>query len=714
MNEHQPIKEQAESNQIGQIIQKFLPYWPLFVISVALSLAVAYVKLRAEQPMFVAYGKILLKDPNKSDSKVLDAFNITGEKKVIENEILVLRSASVLQEVVRRLHISVTVCNEGRVRIEELYKENSPVWFVATTNNKDSIYEAGKYYFKVNWAKSEVEIDNKRVGFNQEVIIGNTAYKVVPNPIYNKHVTGKNFYANFSSVRNAAGSLIGAIGANPISASSSVIDVKITTPVPDKGIDVLTTLFNVYNEYAVLDKKQAAENTLAFIDERLAKVESQLDSVEQGVVDYKAQNSIYDLQAQASNYFSQTTQLDQSKSEIDLQLKVLGSVKNYVTTRGDNNGMVPSLGAVSDPTLSGLVQKLYDAESELRQLRAVDGEKSDAVIAAKDQVAKLKSEINESIDNVRKTLATTKNSYSGLQNKNASMLRSNPQKEKAFAIISRQAGIKNSIYTYLLTKKEETALNSASTITDLRVLESPNAYGPVSPVPKSFYTSGLMVGLIIPGVFVFLKEMLNRRVQLKSEIEQKTTAPVVAEIAQVTSDSPIVIRDGKRTIVAEQFRSLRTNLTFMGLNEKTNTILVTSSMSGEGKSFTAINLAVSFTLIGKKVALLELDLRKPKISKLLQLINDVGISNYLVGQATITDIIKPTEIKDLFVLPSGIIPPNPAELIQKERFRQLMTEVKSRFDYVIIDTAPVGPVADAFLLNEYTDATVFMVRQNKT
>ncbi len=152
----------------------------------------------------------------------------------------------------------------------------------------------------------------------------------------------------------------------------------------------------------------------------------------------------------------------------------------------------------------------------------------------------------------------------------------------------------------------------------------------------------------------------------------------------------------------------------MGLNEKTNTILVTSNLPGEGKSFTAINLAVSFTLIGKKVALLELDLRKPKISKLLQLDNETGISNYLVNQANITDIIKPTEIKDLFVLPSGIIPPNPGELIQKERFRDLIAEVKQRFDYVIIDTAPIGPVADAFLLNEYTDATVFMVRQNKT
>jgi hypothetical protein len=203
MIEQQPFREQADSNQIVKAIQKFLPYWPLFVISVALSLVVAYVKLRAEQPIFVAYGKILLKDPNKgSDSKVLDALNITGEKKLVENEILVLRSASVLQEVVRRLNISVKVCNEGRVRIEELYKENSPLWFVATS--QDSISQAGTYYFKVDWAKSEVEIDNKKVAFNNNVTIGNTNYKVVPNPVYNTRVTGKNYYAVFNSVQNAA------------------------------------------------------------------------------------------------------------------------------------------------------------------------------------------------------------------------------------------------------------------------------------------------------------------------------------------------------------------------------------------------------------------------------------------------------------------------------------------------------------------------------
>lgn len=709
MNEQQNFKAQTDTNPIVQIVNRFLPYWPLFVISVALCLMIAYIKIRAEEPLYVAYGKIMLKDPEQgSDSKVLDALNMQGEKKSVENELLVMRSAGLLQEVVRRQKINVKIYNEGRVRLEELYKENSPVAFIPT--RRDSIYSGGKYYFKMDWVRSEVEIDNKRVPFNKEVIIANTPYRVVPNTLYNKQVVGKNYFAIFNSVEDAAGELIGAIGANPMSSSSTVIDVKITTAVPSKGVDVLNSLFEVYNEYGIIEKNRTATKTLAFIEDRLTKVALQLDSVEQNVVDYRTTEAPYDLNAAASYNFSQANEMELQKNQIDLQITLLSSIKREI----ESGGTVPSTAGVSDGGLSSLIGGLQLATNDLKDLEATNGPKSDAVVNARTKVEGLRRDVLEMIENVRGSLSSTRGSYSSQMGRSTAQLKRNPQKEKAFAAISRQQGVKSTIYNYLLEKREETQLNSASTIDDLRVLETANAFGPVSPVPKTFYTKWFIIGLIVPGAFVLIKEQLNRKVQMRSDIEQKTAVPIVAEIAQINSDSPIVIREGKRTAVAEQFRSLRTNLTFMGLTEKTNTILLTSSVSGEGKSFTAINLAISFTLIGKKVALLELDLRKPKVSKLLQLKNDIGITNYLVNQATITEIIKPTEIKDLFVLPSGIIPPNPAELLQRERFRQMMAEVKERFDYIIIDTAPVGPVSDAFLLKDFADATVYLVRQNKT
>ena len=245
-----------------------------------------------------------------------------------------------------------------------------------------------------------------------------------------------------------------------------------------------------------------------------------------------------------------------------------------------------------------------------------------------------------------------------------------------FLDISRQQEIKNNIYTYLLQKREETAISSASTTADLRVIEAPYAYGPISPIAKNFYLTGLIVGLLAAAFIVLLKEMFSRKVLFRTEIEDKVKAPIMGEIVQVKAKDPIVILDGKRTVIAEQFRSIRTNLNFMGLNEEHNTLMITSSVSGEGKSFIAINLAISLTLTGKKVALMELDLRKPKLSKILKVKKTPGISSCLVGKATVDEIVKPTEIPNLFVVSAGPIPPNPTELISGQKFRELIAELK--------------------------------------
>ena len=257
-------------------------------------------------------------------------------------------------------------------------------------------------------------------------------------------------------------------------------------------------------------------------------------------------------------------------------------------------------------------------------------------------------------------------------------------------------------------------MSSAGTTPDLRILEKGIASGPIRPVPKNYYLAGLLIGLLIAVLFVMIREQFNRRILFRNEIEEKTKVPVVAEIMQTKTKETIAISEGKRTIIAEQFRSLRTNLAFMGLNEKQKTLLVTSSISGEGKSFIALNLAMSITLTGKRVALLEMDLRKPKLSKYLGIKRDPGISSYLINKANIEEIIKVTPYPNLFVVSAGPIPPNPTELIGSAIFRVMMEELKERFDYVIIDSAPIGPVTDSQLLGEYADTTVYVVRHALT
>ena len=713
MSEQQFFKERTETNILVQILQRYLPFWPLFVVCIGSALAISWFYLRAETKIYVSSAKVLLKDPQKgADSKVLDALNIFSEKKIVENEIIVLRSSSIMEDVVDSLDLYATVYNEGQVRVEELYKENSPVSFIAL--NKDSIVASGKYYFSVDWQNNRIRILNKDVPFNSIFAIGKTNYLIVPNASYNHFLKGKNYYVVFSSVQGTAGGIIGSVKANATSTSSTVIEVKMETPVPEKGNDILNKLFEVYNRKAIEDKNVIAAKTLNFIEERLHFVIGQLDSVERNIESFKSREGVYNLGEQASLYLSNVKDLDKRNSEVGIQLDVLSDVKRYIENKGNKPGTVPSQLLINDPTLGSLLSKLYEAEFQRDKVSAVNGDKSEAVIQANDAVNRIKSDIHENIGTIQSNLNAVKSNVNSAISMNSGMLSKVPQKERGLLDISRQQVIKNNIYTYLLQKREETALSSAATTADLRVLEKASYSGPISPIPKTYYLTGFLLGLMLAVFIVLLREQFNKKILFRTEIEEKTKVPVLAEIMQTASKDTIAISEGKRTIIAEQFRSMRTNLAFMGLSEERKTLLVTSSISGEGKSFIALNLAMSITLTGKRVALMEMDLRKPKLSKYLGISRDPGISSYLIKMAKLDDIVKVTEYPNLFVISAGPIPPNPTELIGSPMFAEMMEEIKSRFDYVIIDSAPIGPVTDSQLLAKYADTTVYVVRHGLT
>ena len=714
MSEQQFFKERPETNVMVQIVQRYFPFWPLFLVTVGIGLAISWVYLRSQTRIYVATAKVLLKDPQKGggDSKVLDALNIFSEKKIVENEILVLRSSNLLQEVVASLDLYAPVFNKGRVRTEELYNGNSPVWFRAA--DKTNVNGGGKYYFTVNWPKKQVTINGQTIAFNDTLNLLGSAYWVVPNPQYNQSVTGKNYFVVFNSIAGAAGSFAGDLKANATSNSSTVIEVKLETPVPDKGVDFLNKLFEVYNYEAIIDKNQIAAKTLAFIENRLNLVVGQLDSVEKNIQNFKTRESVYDLGSQASLYLSNVSELDKRSSDVQIQLDVLKDVQQYVDNKGRKPGTVPSQILISDPTLSGLLTKLYDAEFQLSKAESINGEKSDAVILANDAVGRIKKDIRENLGTIRSNLNAVKSNVNSGIALNSGLLSQVPRKERGLLEISRQQVIKNNIYTFLLQKREETALSSAGTTPDLKVLEKGSSYGPIKPVAKNFYLTGLLLGLLVSVVFVLLREQFNRKILFRNEIEEKTKIPVLAEIMYSRTAEAIAISEGKRTIIAEQFRSLRTNLAFMGMNEENKTLLVTSSISGEGKSFIALNLAMSFTLTGKKVGLMEMDLRKPKLSKYLEISRDPGITNFLINKANIDQIIKETKYPNLFVISAGPIPPNPTELILSPKFGEMMALLKEKFDYIIIDSAPIGPVTDSQLISSYANTTLYVVRHGFT
>ena len=713
MSQDTIIREKSEGNAFSKIIYNYLPFWPVFVLSVVVCLSAAYFKIKTENPVYLATAKALLKDPQKgSDTKVLDALNIFSEKKIVENEIIVLRSSILMENVVQSLDLYAKVFSEGKFRNSELYGERSPVHFIVT--NKESIIPKLKLPFTVDFSNQSIQLSGKEFHFNDLISIGGVQFKIIPEVKFKSLNPNQTYFVEFIPVSAEAANIIDALKGAPLSYNSTVIDMSLETSVPEKGSDVLKKLFEFYNKAGIEDKNQMATKTLKFIDIRLNTVIGQLDSVEKNIESYKTQYGVADLSNQASVYFENIKEFDKSNSLLDLQLQLLNEVSTYVESKSKSNTVVPSIVLLDEPILKSLLDQLYQAEFELSKVKITSGEKSDVVILASDKVNKIKSDIRENISNLKQSFVTQRKSNEENIAHNQSLFASVPGKERGLLDISRQQAIKNNIYNYLLQKREETALSSAATGSDIRILENIFSYQPIKPIPKKQYLIALLLGTGIFFVYVFLIEKLKNKIMFRAEIEKNTNVPVVGEILQSRTKEIVAINEGKRTVIAEQFRVLRTNLSFMGFNDENNTLLITSGISGEGKSFISLNLAISLTLTGKKVALVEMDLRKPKLSQALNIEREPGISNYLVNQAGLNDIIKPTAYPNLFIVSSGSLPPNPTELISKQAFGSLMQHLKAEFDYVVIDSAPIGPVADAQVLTSFASINLFIVRHNHT
>nr|MBA4167659.1 polysaccharide biosynthesis tyrosine autokinase [Chitinophagaceae bacterium] len=404
-------------------------------------------------------------------------------------------------------------------------------------------------------------------------------------------------------------------------------------------------------------------------------------------------------------------------NKIQLKLDVLKEVENYVHSKGQNAGITPSTLGIDDPMLANLIQKLYDAQSEYERLKKTTGERSPILISLQDQINGIKPSIIDNISSQRRNLQASKNNLSSNTSRYSSQLRAMPEKERRLVEISRDRQNIADNYAQLLQKRQETALSQSATVADSRTVDHAEATDrPVSPNKMLVYLVCIMAGLGLALGIVALKEGMNRNILFRSEIENFTSIPVIGEIIEDGSSEPIVISHDRKNFIAEQFRQIRTSLSYLGISSRKKKVLVTSSIPGEGKSFVAANLAISLALTDKKVVLLEIDLRKPKLSEIFGIkANSPGISNYFIGEKEADEIIKRTDINpNLFIISAGPIPPNPSELILNGKIQELLAYLENAFDYIVIDTAPVTPVTDAYLLSQFCDATLFVVRHGYT
>lgn len=703
-----------EVNIVEQIKFRYLPYWPLFLALIIVFVGVAWLYTKFQTPVYDIGAKVMIKDEKKGaeDSKTLEELNLISPKKIVENEIEVIQSKPVISKVVKDLNLYAPIYSKNIFGKRSAYL-TSPILIKAM--DADSIKPTKEVAFEYNYSANTVSIAGVSYSLDKWFATPYGKLQFIKNGNYDGTSQIPKFVFELVPTRVVANGISGDLKVEVPNKLATVVTLNYKDEVPQRGEKVLNGIIDAYNNALVTEKGDLAFNTLSFIDERLKTVKNSLDSIESQKQQYRTQRNSVDIGAQGQMYLDNVGRNDQKLSEINMQLSVLNGVENYVRTKETSGKIVPSTMGVNDPVLSTLVNNLYQTELEYDREKQRSGENNPATLALADQLNKMRPSIVENINSQKRNLQQSRNTMSSINGNYAAMLRAIPETERQLVEIDREQKIESGIYTFLLQKREEAALSQISKETNSRIIDhAESSQSPVSPKKKLIYLSALLIALFLGIGVVLAKEKAGNKIMFRSDIETLTELPIIGEIAAESSKNPIVIDDRRKTVIAEQFRKLRVTLGYIGVNSKHKRILVTSSISGEGKSFVATNLAISLAITGKKVLLLDFDLNNPSLNNKLNINEQKGITDYLLGEETdLNNLIMKMEVNEnLYLLPTGKLPHNPSELLMSDAIENMMNKLDNEFDYLVIDTAPVVPVTDAYILSKHCDATLFIVRHN--
>jgi capsular exopolysaccharide synthesis family protein len=719
------FKEDEEEMFFKKFASRFLPNWPWFLLSFVIAIGAAYGYMKFATPVYEAKAAILIADETKGneESKMAASLNMISSNVIVENEVEVLQSYSLMKKVANKLNLYAPVFKEGKFRAISAYDE-SPVKIeisnpdsIPQFSNRDSIKKYSKIYFAFDENLKSVAVGNHLYPLNQFVQTPYGLLKFIPGVNRPKNERSEDkFYFTLSSQASVVSDLLGSLKVESAGKLSSIINLSYQDVVPRRAADVLRELIISYRESEINEKDMLAKNTMFFVENRLRLASNDLDSIEKRIQQYKSNQKAVDISTQGQLYLKSVSANDEKLSQVDIQLSVLSQVEKFVKSKENSADIVPSTLGISDLGLQQLIDKLYATQLEYERLKKTVGENNPNLVAIRDEIEKLKPNILQNIQSQRESLNATKRNLFSTNRNYDSLLQSVPQKERELLDISREQQIKTDIYGFLLQKKEESALAYASTFFNNRIVDEAHTLpSPVSPKKMVVYLIALIVCLGMSVSIITIKQSLLGKVQFRSEVESRTRLPILAEIDFDRSKDPLTVGNNRRSFISEEFRKLRTSLSFLGINSDRKKILVTSNLSGEGKSFVAANLAVSISHGGKKVVLVDFDLNKPSLSGILGVEYEYGVSDFLSGEKEPHEIINAVkEHENLFFITTNVVPENPFELLSTDKAKELLDYLEGIFDVVIIDTSPVGLVNDGYILTGLCDATLYVIRQNYT
>lgn len=726
MESNMNTPEQEPSINIMKLLFDCLKHWYWFVIAVVVCMTVAFVHVKRQTPKYAVSGSIMIRNDQSNgpmfQSEMMDLMGYSGYKSVMD-EVEILSSYTIMEQVVRALNLQTNYRKKAGLRWIGQYPTpdiavNYPAEYLDTIRagvfiEIERVKEA--YDITVYCRKEKSKHTLATLAEPVETCAGLITFIEI-HPLE----PGDKMQISTVPVSSATDSYRAQVSCEAKDAKmerSNIIMISTVSDLPGRAIDVIEKMVELYNMDAVLDKNIMATNTAAFINDRLNIITLELDTVERAVESYMRENGLTDIDQELHLALTTKESYQKLQTDYEMQINLLTYIQEYLQDPKNDHSLIPGNLGVNDQALVALLKEYNDLLLARMRITRSATEDNPRLVQADEQLAQLRQGIISTIKNNKEGLTISKNDVTRKDEQYNRLIRQVPAKERRYMEIKRQQEIKEKLFIYLYEKREENALTLASTVMPAKVVDRPrSSAAPVAPRKSMIMLVALMVGLGIPLAILFLLDYFNHEIKDRKEFQNVVKAPFLGEVVADKSGESVVVTEGANTVSAEMFRTIRTNMKFMLPDKPCPVVLVTSALNGEGKSYVAVNTAISLALLGKRVLLVGLDVRKPTLSKYMHLRFQGAVTSYLSDPSVrIEDLIVPSGITaNLDVAPSGTVPPNPAELIQSPRMATMFEELKKRYDLIVVDTAPVSLVSDTFHLWQYADMTVFVTRANYT
>lgn len=725
--------EQEEQVDYKALFFKYLIHWKWFVASIVVCLIGGWIYLHYTTPVYSITGSVIIKDNKKNNSVStgladLEDLGFYSSTNNFDNEVEVLHSRTLLKKVVEELDLYINYRTRENLRPVELYKDTPvKVWLTPEEAEKlpngAAVLEVvlkpgGKLSVSTEIDEQEFKQDFNKLPALLTTPYGTFSFTPGDSAIVEKE---QEITVTVAAPRIMANGYANALSVEPTSKTTTIAQITLQNTSPQRGVDFINKLIEIYNRDANDDKNEVASKTAEFIDERIKIINGELGTTEKELETFKRDAGLTDLKSDAQLALSENSEYEKKRAENSTQLRLVQFLSEYANNPDHAYEVLPVNVGLTDTGLTELINRYNEMLLERKRLLRTSSESNPVVVNLDASIRAMRSNVQTTILSVQKGLMITKADLERQAGKYAGRITSAPGQERQLVSISRQQEIKAGLYLMLLQKREENAITLASTANNARIVDEVQAgLLPVSPKGKLIYLIAFVLGIAIPVGIIYIIELLRYKIEDRSDVEKLTTVPIIGDIPasdNMPKEGSVVVHENQNDMMAETFRNVRTNVQYMlGNNQKV--VLITSTTSGEGKSFVAANLAISFALLGKKVVIVGLDIRKPGLNKAFQMSHkEDGITRYLADpeHTDLMSLLQQSNVTpNLYILPGGAIPPNPTELVARDSLVQAVDRLKKEFDYVILDTAPIGMVTDTQLISRVADMSIYVCRAGYT